>query len=359
MDSRFMRRALTLAKRFEGMTSPNPPVGAVVVSGGKIVGEGSHRGRGHPHAEAEALLDSGRSAKGADIYVTLEPCNHFGMTPPCTKGIISSGIKRVFIGMSDPNPDVTGGGARILKEAGIEVVFVPMGSEIERFYEAYTKFVTKKIPFVTIKAAMTLDGKIATSTGDSKWITSENARRYAHRLRKISDAVLVGIGTVRADDPQLTVRMARGRNPIRVVIDPDLSIDPDARLIKEGGGEVIIAAAKGADKKREEQLKGKGVEVVHLKLTKGEIRMDDLLVELGKRDVMRLLIEGGAKVFTCFLKYGIFDKITFMYAPKILTGSDSKGLTEGPGPKNISDSIKLRDVRIRKLGEDFIVEAYP
>ncbi len=357
-----MRRALTLARRYEGMTSPNPPVGAVVVLRGEVVGEGSHRGAGYPHGEAEALEAAGNRNEGADLYVTLEPCSHHGRTPPCTEAILKSGVTRVFIGTHDPNPDVMGGGAKILEKGGVSVSFVEPGGRLGRdigvLYESYKKFVVEKWPFVVLKAAMTLDGKIATSTGDSKWITSERARRFVHGLRKRYDAVLVGIGTVKEDDPELTVRLTKGRNPTKVVIDPKLEIDPGANIFSKGGAPVFVAAVEGADKEKIKRLEGVGATVIQIKKGDVGIDLDRLLGELAKNKVMSLLVEGGAKVFTYFIKYGKFDKIIFIYSPRILTGSDSVGLTAGVGPGKIADAVGLEDVSVRRIGEDIAVIGY-
>jgi diaminohydroxyphosphoribosylaminopyrimidine deaminase/5-amino-6-(5-phosphoribosylamino)uracil reductase len=360
MDTRFMKRALTLAKRFEGRTSPNPSVGAVIVSGERIVGEGYHRGPGFPHAEVEAIKKVPPTEKKRELYVTLEPCSHRGRTPPCTERIIEAGITRVYIGMKDPNPNVPGEGGGILKQAGIDVEFGILKEEIERFYGPYTTFVTKKVPFVTLKAALTLDGKIATATGDSRWITSEKSRRFVHKERSISDAVLVGAGTVRNDDPRLTVRLVRGRNPRRVILAPNLEVNTDAQVITEGARDVIIAASEQTDKKKAYPFTEKGVDVFFIPERAGrKLEPGALLAELAQRDIMRLLVEGGAKVFTYFLKYDIFDKIILMYAPKILTGSDALGLTVGAGPREIRDAIRLRDIVTKRVGDDFMVEAYP
>jgi diaminohydroxyphosphoribosylaminopyrimidine deaminase/5-amino-6-(5-phosphoribosylamino)uracil reductase len=359
MDIRFMKRALAGAARYEGKTSPNPPVGAVFVKDGRVIAEGFHEGPGSPHAEVKALTSCSSDVRGADLYVTLEPCSHHGRTPPCTDALIDSGVKRVFIGIQDPNPDVRGGGARILRDAGIEVIVEGMGREIERFYEAYTKFVTKKIPFVTLKAALTLDGKIATAAGDSRWISSEASRRFVHRMRAKSDAVLVGIGTVKNDDPLLTVRMVRGRDPRRVIVDPDLEMSPDARMLSEGTGTVIIGAAPDADRKRAADLNARGAEVVYVgRQDDGRLSIEELLVEIGKRNVMRLLVEGGANIFTYFITRAIFDKIVLIYAPKILTGGDGLGLCVGRGPEKIADAVAVSQMTVRRLGEDFIVQAY-
>ena len=357
-DRKFMRRALKMARRFEGITGPNPTVGAVVVSGDEVVGVGAHRGPGSPHGEVVALNAAGDRAKGADLFVTLEPCSHFGRTPPCTDAILSYEIKRVFIGMRDPNPEVQGGGAEILEEAGLDVEVGVLGDRIERFYEAYKKFVTKKTPFVTIKAALTLDGKIATATRDSKWITSNRARKFVHKLRARSDAVLVGIGTVKADDPLLTVRMVKGEDPIRIVVDSELEIDTNAKLLNEGDSKVIIVAAEGAEGDRATVLEAQGAEIIYLPREGDEIALESLMEELGRRGVMSLLVEGGAKVFTYFIKHDIFDKIYLIYAPKLLTGSDPIGLTVGMGPDRISDAVKLKGLKVRRMGDDFIVEAY-
>ena len=359
MDIRFMKRALAAAARREGETSPNPPVGAVFVKDGRVVGEGSHEGPGSPHAEVKALASSVAGVRGADLYVTLEPCSHHGRTPPCTDALIDSGVRRVFIGMKDPNPDVRGGGTRILRDAGIEVVVGVMGREIELFYKAYTKFVTRKVPFVTLKAALTLDGRIATSAGDSKWISSERSRRFVHRLRAKSDAVLVGIGTVKKDDPLLTVRMIKGRDPRRVIVDPDLEMPPDARMLTEGTGPVIIGAAHDADRQKAGVLEARRAEIVYLpREADGKLQIEALLVEMARRDVMRLLVEGGANIFTYFIAHAIFDKIVLVYAPKILTGGDGLGLTVGRGPKRIAEAVGVSDITVHRLGDDFVVEAY-
>jgi diaminohydroxyphosphoribosylaminopyrimidine deaminase/5-amino-6-(5-phosphoribosylamino)uracil reductase len=359
MDVRFMKRALAVAARYEGRTSPNPPVGAVCVKDGRIIGVGAHEGPGTPHAEVRALTSSSAPVRGADLYVTLEPCSHHGRTPPCTDALIDAGIRRVFIGMRDPNPDVRGGGAGLLSDAGIEVAVGVMGRQIERFYEAYTKFVTTKLPFVTLKAAMTLDGRIATSTGDSKWISSEASRRFVHRMRAKSDAVMVGIGTVKKDDPQLTVRMVRGRDPRRVIIDPNIEMPPGARMLAEGTGTVIIGAAVDVDRKKAAAIEARGGRVIYVpREPDGKLSISALLIELAKRDVMRLLVEGGANIFTYFVTRAIFDKIILVYAPKILTGGDGLGLTVGRGPAKIADAVRVADLTIRRSGGDVIVEAY-
>ena len=362
MNLQFMRRALTLARRFEGRTSPNPPVGAVVVSEGNIVGEGFHRGPGTPHAEAGALTDAGGRASGADIYVTLEPCSHHGRTPPCTDAIIDAGIGRVFIGMKDPNPHVTGDGAGVLSRAGIKVFTDVMADEIARFYEAYRRFVISGLPFVTLKAAMTLDGRLAAAGGDSKWITSITARRQAHRLRAQTDGILVGVGTVLTDDPELTVRLVRGADPTRIVIDPKARTPLSARILAKGQAGVMIAVDETGDedmRSRMRALKAAGAEVVEIPRKDGLMDLSSLLVLLGQRGMMRILVEGGANVFTYFLKHAIFDKIIFIYAPKILTGDDAIGLTVGPGPRRIAEAIELEGLTVRRAGPDFIVEAYP
>ncbi len=354
-----MKRALRAAARYEGKTSPNPPVGAVLVKDGRIIGEGGHEAPGRPHAEATALASCCEDARGADLYVTLEPCSHHGRTPPCTDALIAAGVRRVVIGMADPNPNVRGGGAEILRDAGIEVVMEGMGREVERFYEAYTKFVTAKIPFVTLKAALTLDGRIATAAGDSKWISSEASRRLVHRMRAKSDAVLVGVGTVAKDDPLLTVRMVRGRDPMRVIVDPDLKTPPGARMLSEGTGTVVIGAAEDADKKRAETLSARGARIVYCPRTDGGLlSIEALLTELGKLNVMRLLVEGGANIFTYFITRAIFDKIVLVYAPKILTGSDGLGLTVGRGPGRIADAVMVSEMTVGRLGGDVVIQAY-
>ncbi len=356
-DIKFMKEALRLAEKGRGTTSPNPMVGAVVVKGNRVVGRGYHKRAGSPHAEVIALEDAGTKAKGATLYVTLEPCIHYGRTPPCVPRIVSSGIKRVVIAMIDPNPVVKGRGVEMLKKAGIEVI-IGIGEEKAReLNEFYIKYITRKIPFVILKWAMSLDGKIATFTGDSRWISGEESRKFVHSLRKDVDAVLVGIGTVKKDDPLLTVRLVPSeKQPLRVIIDPQLEISPQSRLLKEEGGKVVIFTLSGVDKEKVSFLQDKGAEVIEME---GErIRIKKLLEVLGKMEVTSLLVEGGEKVFTSFLEEGCVDKVYAIVSPLLLGGKDSPTPFGGKGFEKIKDGLRLKKLEWLRKGEDMIISGY-
>ncbi len=349
-----MRLALRLAAK--GNPSPNPYVGAVIVKDGEIIGRGFHRKAGMPHAEVEALnslADKGE-AKGATMYVTLEPCNHFGRTPPCTKAIIEAGIRKVVFAAKDPNPNVKGGGEEELRKNNIQVEGGMLAEESLALNEVFVKYAKTKIPFVVVKAAMSLDGKIATRTGDSKWITGEKARKYAHTLRSRYDAALVGINTVLADNPHLTARIRGGRNPMRVILDDTLRIPLDANVVGEG---TLIATSGRFDGEKKAALEAKGAEV--LVCGKERVELEALLKKLGERGITSLLVEGGAEVQGSFLDAKLADKFILFCAPKLIGGREAKCAFAGKGAETLASAVNVRIERMKKLGEDVFIEAYP
>jgi len=357
-DLRFMWEALRLARRGLGLTSPNPAVGAVVAKGGKIVGRGYHRQVGGPHAEVVALQQAGELARGADLYVTLEPCCHFGRTPPCVEAIIGAGIKRVFAAWQDPNPRVDGQGIARLRGAGLEVHLGLLEAQAKGLNEAHHKFVTTGLPLVTLKLACSLDGKIATREGESRWITGERARRFVHRLRAWHDAVLVGAATVLADDPELTVRLGRGKQPRRVVADSRGRIPPTARILTSSDPPPIVATTPLCLLEKREKLVETGAEVLVLPEREGKVDLAALLRALGEREITSLLVEGGGKLAAGLLEAGLVDKAWFILAPIIIGGENAPGAVAGKGVAHLSEAWRLKRVRLRRLGEDLAIGGY-
>jgi len=356
-----MKTALELAEKGRGYTSPNPMVGAVVVKEGRIVGRGWHEFAGGPHAEVNAINDAGESANGADLYVTLEPCNHYGRTPPCTQKILESRIDRVIVAMNDPNPDVKGGGNDYLRAKGISVTTGVCEKEALVLNEAFVKYVRTKEPFVTVKCAATLDGRIATRTGDSKWVSGEQSRAFVHELRHRSDGILVGIGTVVSDDPSLTARMEGKKcaDPARIILDTRLSISENAKVLHlQSEADTIIVTGDGIADDKKKRLKDKGVRVISAPLKDGRINLKLLMGRLGYIGITSLLIEGGSRVIASALQSRIVDKIMFFYAPKILGGDDGFPICKGPGPELMRQSIPIRDMNIFRFGEDVMIEGY-
>lgn len=349
IDENFMRLALELAKKQKGYTHPNPTVGAVVVKEGKVVGLGYHERAGKPHAEVIAINQAGDKAKGATLYVTLEPCTHYGRTPPCTNLIIEKGIKRVVVATLDPNPVVSGKGVERLKNAGIEVEVGVLEKEAKELNEDFFTYITQRRPYVTLKWAQTLDGKLATLMGDSKWISSFESRKLAHLLRREATAVLVGVNTVIKDDPELTVRyLPTQRQPLRVVLDPNLRIPLNSKVLDQSVAKTLVITSKGQSEKVK-ALKERGVEVLQLE----NISIPNILKALYEREVMHLLVEGGPKTLSSFLKEKIFDRICVFVAPKIM----GEGLSfEGLGIKKIEESLKLKKRKSLNLGEDLYLE---
>jgi len=322
-DKRYMRLALRLALKGAGRTSPNPMVGAVLVRDGKIIATGYHQRAGSDHGEIAALKRAGKRARGATLYLNLEPCDHQGRTPPCSLSLIQSRVKRVVVGMVDPNPLVSGRGIRKLRQAKIRVDVGLLEAECRRLNEAYSKYIIRRIPFVILKLAVSLDGRIATSTGDSRWVTGSVSRRYVHQLRNRVDAVLVGAGTVLADDPKLTCRLPRGRDPWRIVLDGRLSIPLKAHLLHQRNPEkTIVVTGPRAPIKKVEAIRRYGARVWNLPLREGRIPFTALLKRLGKMGLNSVMIEGGAATASWALRERVVDRVFFFYAPKSLAGME-------------------------------------
>lgn len=360
-DSHFMKMALALAENGRGYTSPNPMVGAVVVKEDQVVGKGFHRAAGKAHAEVEAIESAGLAARDATLYVTLEPCNHTGRTPPCTEKILKAGIGRVVAAMKDPNPNVKGNGVEYLMQKGIAVSVGVCGAEAEKLNEAYIKFVKTKNPFVILKCASTLDGQVATRSGDSKWVSGPESRAYVHRLRHAVDAILVGVGTVRADNPALTARIegGGGRHPIRIVLDTHLSIPEDAEVLRvQSDSDSIIVSGPFVPEEKKTRMEEKGVRVLRSPLKGGRIDLVPLMDTLGAMEITSLLIEGGGRVISSALTSGIVDKILFFYAPKLSGGNDGVAISVGPGAATMADCMVLEQLDVRRFGGDVLIEGY-
>ena len=359
IDESYMREALRMAAYARGRTSPNPLVGAVIVRDDTIVASGWHRAAGEPHAEIHALRMAGELARGATLYVTLEPCAHHGRTGPCAEAVIAAGIARVVVALSDPNPLVAGRGLSLLRAAGIEVVSGVCEAEARRQNEVFLKWVTTKRPFVTLKTAMTLDGKIASHTGASQWITGEAARARVHECRDVQDAILVGIGTVLADDPSLTTRLEgrTGHNPLRIVLDSEARTPIDAKLLTDGAAPTLIAVSERADHRRVNLLHACGAEVVTLGTERPDIGR--LLDWLGAREISSLFVEGGAAVNWSFLAGGFVDKVHAFIAPMLMGGASAKTPVGGTGFDSPQTALHLRDLTVEQLGADILVTGYP
>ncbi len=356
-DERFMRIALDLARKGEGETNPNPIVGAVVVKDGHILGEGYHHSLGGPHAEVFALDEAGDAARGATLYVTLEPCSHHGKTPPCTERIIAAKIARVIIACRDPNPLVNGHGIERIRAAGIEVTEGVLEEEARRANEIFFKFITTGRPFVQLKLAESLDGKIATRTGDAKWISGADSRVEVHRLRRRFAAVLVGVGTVVSDDPRLTVRHVAGTDPLRIVLDGRGRIPLAATLLREEGRTIVVTATMAREK--EEALLSLGTEVWRPPGNEGNIDLLAFLQRLGEENIDSLLVEGGGETAAAFLEASLVDKVAFFIAPILIGGRDAIPTVGGAGAKQVSEALHLKRVEIERIGEDLLVTGYP
>lgn len=370
-DLRFMRLALRLARRGYGTTSPNPMVGAVLVKRGRVIGRGWHRRAGEPHAEIEALRDArqrGRAVKGATLYVTLEPCCTQGRTPPCTEALKSAGIRRVVAGATDPNPRHAGRAFRILRRAGMAVTRGVLAGECGRLNEAFNHWMIRRTPFVTVKAGMTLDGKIATASGESRWITGAQARAWGMKLRKGADAILAGVNTVLADDPGLTVRMQKpgaSRAPSvvadnrlrRIVLDAMARTPLSAQIASDAWAPLTtIVVGKSAPKRRVAAL-ARRVRVLVAPVSRGKVNLRWLMKQLGSENVTSLLVEGGGEVNASFLLQGLAQRVAFFYAPKILGGRDSRRAVAGEGARTLAECLRLTDLEWRRLGADWLVSA--
>ena len=355
-DEFYMQLALEEALKAEGNTSPNPMVGCVLVNDeGELVAKGYHHKAGEPHAEVMALREAGKAAVGCTAYVTLEPCSHFGKTGPCCRALFAAGIKKVVVACGDPNPKVAGKGLRYLEDMGVEVITGVCEKEALRLNERFFTWITKRRPFITLKYAMTLDGKIATSTGDSKWITGEAARTYAHRLRKQHDAVLVGIGTVLADDPELTTRMVQGKNPIRIVLDAKLQTNIMNAVLNPAAPTIIVTSLEADEDKAALFSVLPNVEIMRLPFENGRVDIKLLIEELAAREITSLLVEGGSSVLGAFKDAGLADRICAFVAPKLLGGRDSLTAVGGTGCELMQDAWSLQEVEYKQLGQDLLI----
>ncbi|MFQ5685959.1 MAG: bifunctional diaminohydroxyphosphoribosylaminopyrimidine deaminase/5-amino-6-(5-phosphoribosylamino)uracil reductase RibD [Candidatus Scalindua sp.] len=355
-DNYYMRIAIRLAGKGIGKTSPNPMVGAVIVKGGKVIGRGYHKKCGDYHAEINAINNVKGSIRGSTFYITLEPCSHYGRTTPCVDTLIKKGLKRVVVGTPDPNPKVNGKGIKILRSKGVKVDVGILDTECKQLNERYFKFIKSGIPYVTVKYAQTLDGRVATKTGDSQWISSEASRKYVHSLRSTNDCVMVGAGTVTADNPQLTVRHVKGKNPLRIIVDSKLRIPVKSSVLTDNNSHLtIVATTSSAPSGKVTAVKKLGVEVLIIKKVKsGRVSLLSLLKELGRRDITSVLVEGGSEIITSLLKANLVDKMIIPIAPKII----GKGL-EAIGDLNINkmkDAIQFSSFKTMKKGDDLIFE---
>lgn len=355
-NEKYMRLAMQLAGNAIGRTSPNPLVGAVIVKDNRVVGCGWHRKAGTPHAEVHALNQAGELAQGADVYVTLEPCAHYGKTPPCAKALVEAKVKNVYGGLLDVNPKVAGKGFKILEDAGIHVEYGFLQDELRKQNEVFFKWIEHKKPFIVLKTAMTLDGKIATATGQSKWITNETSRAYGYKLRDIYDGIMVGINTVIEDNPMLTARVDGGKNPIRIVVDSSLKIDINANVVQDKSAKTIVATTDKADKDKILKLQAQDVDVIVVdKDEKDKVDIEKLLDILGQQNICSILVEGGATLSGSFVAKKLVDKVYFFIAPKIIGGKEAKTPVAGTGILNLQEALTLKDIQIEKLEEDILI----
>jgi len=360
-DKYYMQMALDLAAKAMGRTSPNPMVGAVVVRGGEVVGRGYHARAGTPHAEVHALREAGNSARGATLYVTLEPCCHHGRTGPCTEAVIEAGISRVVLAMSDPNPLVAGKGVQRLREAGLQVETGVLEEASRKLNEVFIKYITTRLPFVVLKTAMSLDGKIATAGGESQWITGPYSREYVHHLRDRYDAILVGVGTVLADNPSLTARLPSGggRDPVRVILDSRARTPQNAKVVTQASrAPTIIVTTPGAPPERVRALQEAGAEIIEVPREDAGVNLALLLRELGRREITGVLVEGGARINGSFVKANLVDKVYWFMAPKIIGGAEAPGPVGGSGFSRLNDALQVQDITIYRFGEDICLEGY-
>jgi diaminohydroxyphosphoribosylaminopyrimidine deaminase / 5-amino-6-(5-phosphoribosylamino)uracil reductase len=358
----YMERAISLAKLALGQVSPNPAVGSVIVKDDKIIGQGYTQPPGSSHAEIMALKEAGDQVKGSTMYVTLEPCCHYGRTPPCTRDIIAAGIKEVHMAMLDPNPKVSGKGSRELEKAGIKVFQGEHAADAMEVIESYVKYITSGTPFITAKYAMSLDGKIATKSGDSKWISGDESRRYVHFLRYISDAIMVGVNTIMIDDPQLTARCGfRGgmtkKQPLRVVVDATGKTPMTARIFSEPGS-VLLAVGKKVSPTQKRAYTKAGAEVLVLSSKRGLINLEELLQSLGKRQITSVLIEGGSTLLGSLCDQKLVDKMTVFIAPIIIGGEKARTAIGGKGIDKVVNSLKLERIKTNQFDNDLMITGY-
>jgi len=359
-DEIYMRAAIRLALKGLGLTSPNPMVGAIIVKNGMILGKGWHRKAGEPHAEAMALDDAGNKSRGADLYCTLEPCNHTGRTGPCTEKIIEAGIKRVFFGCEDPNPHVKGGGRASLEKAGIKTIPGVLDEDCKEVNRAFFKWIRTGIPWVVLKAAMSMDGKIATRTGDSKWISSEDSRKIAHLLRFEADAVLVGASTLLNDDPALTVRLPgrdKIKQPLRIALDWRLETSPASVIYNDGIARTFVVTSEKAGVHGIKILESKGVKILRIPSKGDGADFKKMLSVFGKMNILNLLVEGGSEVHGSFFDSGLFDEIRLFMAPIVIGGRNAKTFAGGLGITAIESAWKMEIKKVARTGGDIYITA--
>ncbi len=360
-DKKFMKRAITLARKGAGKTSPNPMVGAVIVKAGKIIGEGYHKFYGGNHAEIEAINSAKESVKGATIYVNLEPCSHYGKTPPCANRLVEEGFEKVVIAMLDPNSKVAGQGIEILKKNNIKVIVGVLEEEARQINEIFVKYITRKIPYVYLKYAMTIDGKIASTTGDSKWITNDKSRQKVHELRNRVGAIMVGIGTIIADDPSLNTRINRRtrKDPIRIILDSEGRIPLTAKVLNiDSNSKTIVVVTKKAKPIKIAAIEETGAEILVINQKNEKVDLVSLLKVLGNRGVDSILIEGGGEVSYSALTDNLVDKVMAYIAPKIIGGSSAPTPVGGMGILQMVDAIELINIKRKVYGQDILIEGY-
>ncbi|MBI5144702.1 MAG: bifunctional diaminohydroxyphosphoribosylaminopyrimidine deaminase/5-amino-6-(5-phosphoribosylamino)uracil reductase RibD [Candidatus Omnitrophica bacterium] len=354
----YMNLALKLALKAKGKTSPNPMVGAIVVKNGRVLGKGYHEKAGSPHAEIMALENAARRAKGATLYVTLEPCVHFGRTGPCVDTIIKSGIKEVIIGMLDPNPLNNGRGIEILKRHKIKVKVGFLEDKLKKLNEVFIKYITKRMPYVTVKVGQSLDGKIATQSGDSKWITSDKSRGYAQRIRSRFDAVMVGVNTILRDNPKLNAWFS-GKQPIKIVVDSQLSTPDNANIFSKQGSVIIVTLPTRPGQETENRkILSQKAKILEVKEKAGQINLKDMLKKLTRLEITSILVEGGGTLIGSLFDEGLVDKALFFIAPKIIGGKEAISSVMGKGIDRVDRAIKLKEPKLKRLGEDLLVEGY-
>jgi diaminohydroxyphosphoribosylaminopyrimidine deaminase/5-amino-6-(5-phosphoribosylamino)uracil reductase len=354
--TQYMNLAMKLAKKALGKTSPNPLVGAVVVKNGRVVGSGFHEKAGKLHAEIIALNQAGAESKGAVLYVTLEPCTHFGKTPPCVDKIIQSGVKEVIVGMIDPNPVNNGKGIEILKRCGINVKTGFLEEELAGLNKFFIKYITTKMPFVTVKIAQSLDGKIATKNGDSKWITSEKSRGYSHRIRRYYDAIMVGVNTILRDNPRLDAWFSKTQ-PVKVVVDSQLSTPEEANIFANSSRVVIVTLPTGPGQETANRniLAGRA-KILEVKGKSGQVDLKDMLRKLGQMGIINIFVEGGGTLIGSLFDEGLVDRVLFFISPQIIGGKDALSSVMGKGISRLEQAVKLKNMRVRRFGEDILVE---
>jgi len=353
----FMELAMKLAAKAKGKTLPNPMVGALVVKNSRIIGRGYHEKAGSPHAEVIALGKAGKSAEGATLYVTLEPCAHFGRTPPCVSRILKSKVKEVIVGMVDPNPLMNGRSIEILKQNNIKVKTGLLEEKLKKLNEAFIKYITKRMPYVTVKVGQSLDGKIATKSGDSKWITSDKSRAYAHKLRQNYDAIMVGVNTVLRDNPTLNVWFSK-RQPLKIVVDSQLSTPADANIFLKNSRVVIVTLpVKQGQETENRKILAQKAKILEVKEKAGQINLKDMMKKLAQSlEVSNILVEGGGTLIGSLFDEGLIDKMLFFISPKIIGGKEAISSVMGKGVSRIDNAVKLKDIKLKRIGEEILIE---